>query len=52
LSYGTFRFLQDSLHVDPPRYGGWSVDQIAGAILIVTGMVTTLDLLRLRSQVE
>lgn len=51
-SYGIFRYLLDRLHVDPPRYGNWSVDQIAGTILIATGVLTVLDLYRLRIQIK
>lgn len=47
-SYGIFRLLLDRLHVDPPRYGGWSVDQIAATIMIALGVFTILDLFRLR----
>jgi phosphatidylglycerol:prolipoprotein diacylglycerol transferase len=46
-SYGSFRFLLDSLHVDAPRYAGWTVDQIAASILIAAGAITVLDLIRL-----
>ncbi len=34
LSYGTFRLLEDRVTIDPPRYFGWSVDQIAAAAMI------------------
>jgi phosphatidylglycerol---prolipoprotein diacylglyceryl transferase len=52
LTYGTFRFFLDRLHVDPPRYGGWSVDEIAGGIMIVTGILTIFDLFRQRFSVK
>jgi len=52
-SYGSFRFLLDRLHVDPPRYGGWTVDQIAASILLAGGVITILELMRLeRAQVS
>jgi phosphatidylglycerol---prolipoprotein diacylglyceryl transferase len=51
-SYGIFRFWLDSLHVDPPRYAGWTVDQIAAGIMIVTGLLTLLELYRLRFLVK
>ncbi len=47
LCYGPFRFWLDTLHVDPPRYGGWTVDQIASTLMIVGAAVITLDLVRL-----
>jgi phosphatidylglycerol---prolipoprotein diacylglyceryl transferase len=47
LSYGLFRLLLDRLHVDPPRYGGWTVDQIASGLMIFAGAVTILELMRL-----
>jgi phosphatidylglycerol:prolipoprotein diacylglycerol transferase len=47
LLYGTFRLLLDRLHVDPPRYGGWTVDQIAAGLMILTAALTVLDLMRL-----
>lgn len=50
-SYGTFRLLLDQLHVDPPRYRGWSVDEIAATIMIVTGCITVLELYRLQKNV-
>jgi phosphatidylglycerol:prolipoprotein diacylglycerol transferase len=46
-SYGSFRFLLDRLHVDPPRYGGFTVDQIAASALIAGGVITILELMRL-----
>ncbi|SRR5579875_262902 len=52
LGYGTFRVLQDQLHVDPPRYGGWSVDEIAGTVMIAAGILTILDLKRLARQIQ
>jgi phosphatidylglycerol:prolipoprotein diacylglycerol transferase len=47
-SYGTFRFFLDRLHIDPPRYGGFTVDQIAAGLLILGGVITTLELNRLK----
>jgi hypothetical protein len=35
------------LHVDPPRYGGWTVDQMAGALMVVGGVITVIELIRL-----
>lgn len=49
-SYGLFRFLLDRLHVDPPRYGGWSVDQIGGGIMLLGAAGTILELRRLRGK--
>lgn len=37
--YGCFRFLLDQLHVDPLRYGGWTVDQIAASLMIGAALV-------------
>lgn len=45
--YGSFRFLLDQLHVDPPRYGGFTVDQIAASIMLAAAALTILDLMRL-----
>jgi phosphatidylglycerol---prolipoprotein diacylglyceryl transferase len=47
LLYGLFRFGLDWLHVDPPRYGGWTVDQIAASLMIFAAVVTVLELRRL-----
>jgi phosphatidylglycerol:prolipoprotein diacylglycerol transferase len=38
LSYGTYRILQDRLRVDPPRYYGWTTDQMAAAVMIALGL--------------
>jgi phosphatidylglycerol:prolipoprotein diacylglycerol transferase len=38
LSYGVFRLLEDPLRVDPPRYFGWTVDQIAATVMIALGL--------------
>lgn len=38
LSYGIFRILEDPLRVDPPRYYGWTVDQIAATTMIALGL--------------
>jgi phosphatidylglycerol:prolipoprotein diacylglycerol transferase len=46
--YGLFRFFLDFLHVDPPRYDGWSVDQIAASLMLLAAALTVLDLLRIR----
>src|SRR5699024_7649510 len=37
--YGPFRFLLDRLHVDPPRYFGWSVDQYAALAATIAGLL-------------
>jgi len=37
LSSGLFRFLLDRLHVDPPIYWGWSVDQYNAFVLCLAG---------------
>jgi len=47
-SYGLFRVLVDRLHVDPPSYGGWTVDQLGGTLMIVTAAITIFDLKRRR----
>jgi phosphatidylglycerol:prolipoprotein diacylglycerol transferase len=39
LSYGTFRLLEDRVTIAPHRYFGWSVDQIAAAVMIALGLV-------------
>jgi prolipoprotein diacylglyceryltransferase len=31
-AYGLFRFLLDRLHTDPPRYSGWTVDEISAVL--------------------
>jgi phosphatidylglycerol:prolipoprotein diacylglycerol transferase len=40
LLYGIFRFALDHLHVDPPRYLGWSVDQYASGALALAGVLS------------
>jgi phosphatidylglycerol:prolipoprotein diacylglycerol transferase len=47
LFYGLFRLLLDQLHVDPPRYYGWTVDQFASGLMILAAGLTVLDLWRL-----
>ena len=37
LTYGPFRVALDRLHVDPPRYAGFSVDQWSGLALLSCG---------------
>jgi len=37
--YGVFRVLLDALHVDPPRYLGWSVDRIAYGVVAAIGLI-------------
>jgi hypothetical protein len=39
--------LLDQLHVDPPRYYGWTVDQLASGLMILAAALTVLDLWRL-----
>lgn len=36
--YGLFRIALDQLHLDPPRYGGITVDQWAGAAAVLAGV--------------
>ena len=36
--YGIFRFAIDQLHVSPPRYAGFTVDQIFSVLAIVLGL--------------
>jgi phosphatidylglycerol---prolipoprotein diacylglyceryl transferase len=33
--YGPFRLVLDQLHVDPPRYFGWSVDQYCAVLSLI-----------------
>jgi len=47
-SYGLFRLLLDRLHVDPPRYYGWTVDQIASSLLILAGAIGFLEMMRFK----
>jgi phosphatidylglycerol---prolipoprotein diacylglyceryl transferase len=47
LLYGLFRLAVDRLHVDPPRYYGLTVDQIASGLMLLMAVLTTLELLRL-----
>jgi phosphatidylglycerol:prolipoprotein diacylglycerol transferase len=44
LLYGLFRLGLDRLHVDPPRYYGWTVDQIASSVMILHAIETVLIL--------
>jgi phosphatidylglycerol:prolipoprotein diacylglycerol transferase len=46
LSYGSFRWGLDQLHVDPPRYFGWSVDQITSSIMILAGIMCFIGTMR------
>lgn len=48
LCYGLFRVWLDHLHVDPPRYYGWTVDQIAAGVMLVGAVIATADLMRLK----
>jgi phosphatidylglycerol:prolipoprotein diacylglycerol transferase len=38
LSYGVFRLFEDPLRIDPPKYFGWTVDQIAATGMIALGL--------------
>lgn len=38
LLYGGFRLWLDTLHVDPPRLGGVTLDQIGGALTVLVGV--------------
>ncbi len=44
--YGPFRFLLDQLHVDPPRYFGWSVDQYGASLAFAVGLLTWIFVAR------
>jgi phosphatidylglycerol:prolipoprotein diacylglycerol transferase len=44
LSYGAFRLLEDRVTIDPPRYFGWSVDQIAASLLIALGLAALVGM--------
>src|SRR5580698_2886502 len=44
LSYGTFRLLEDRVTIDPPRYFGWSVDQMAAAVMIALGVAALVGM--------
>jgi len=35
--YGAFRLLLDRLHVDPPRYGAFTVDSLVYGIALLVG---------------
>jgi phosphatidylglycerol:prolipoprotein diacylglycerol transferase len=50
LCYGAFRWNLDQLHVDPPRYGRWSVDQIASSAMIVAGIACVIEMRRLKER--
>ena len=43
---GAFRFWLDGLHVDPPRYFGWTVDQYSSILLLTCGAVVMVFLIR------
>ena len=38
-AYGPFRFLLDGLHVNPPRYFGWTVDTYASVLATLIGLL-------------
>ena len=44
--YGPFRFLLDQLHVDPPRYAGWTVDQFGAALALAAAVIAWLFISR------
>jgi phosphatidylglycerol:prolipoprotein diacylglycerol transferase len=44
--YGIFRLLEDRLRIDPPRYFGWTVDQIASVAMIAFGLFALANLFR------
>jgi phosphatidylglycerol:prolipoprotein diacylglycerol transferase len=46
--YGPFRALLDQLHVDPPRYFGWSVDEYGAALAILLALFTWFSILSVR----
>jgi phosphatidylglycerol:prolipoprotein diacylglycerol transferase len=48
LLYGLFRLGLDRLHVDPPRYHGWTVDQIASSLMILAAVISVIILLQLK----
>jgi phosphatidylglycerol:prolipoprotein diacylglycerol transferase len=50
LCYGVFRWNLDLLHIDPPRYSGWSVDQIASSAMILAGIACIFEMRRLRGR--
>jgi phosphatidylglycerol---prolipoprotein diacylglyceryl transferase len=52
VSYGIFRILLDSLLVQPARYAGWTLNQIAAAIMILIGAASLAGLYRLRAGVQ
>jgi phosphatidylglycerol:prolipoprotein diacylglycerol transferase len=37
-AYGLFRYLLDRLHTDPPRYSGWTVDEISAVLVFAFGL--------------
>jgi len=39
LTYGLFRLALDSLHEDPVRYLGWTVDQYAFTVVLSAGLI-------------
>jgi phosphatidylglycerol---prolipoprotein diacylglyceryl transferase len=51
-SYGIFRVLLDGLLVQPVRYAGWTLNQIAAATMILIGAAGAADLYRLRDGVQ
>jgi phosphatidylglycerol:prolipoprotein diacylglycerol transferase len=44
LSYGTFRLLENRVTIDPPRYLGWAVDQIAAGVMIALGLAVLVGM--------
>lgn len=49
LLYGGFRLWLDTLHVDPPRYAGITVDQWAYGSMVLLGVVLAVALRLLRN---
>jgi len=48
LAYGVFRLLEDRLRIDPPRYFGWTVDQIAATAMIALGLAALASMCRVK----
>ena len=47
--YGPVRFLLDRLHIDPPRYFGWTVDQYGALAATFIGLFTWFFIIRFSS---
>jgi phosphatidylglycerol:prolipoprotein diacylglycerol transferase len=46
LPYGIFRLFEDRLRIDPPRYFGWTVDQVASAVMIAYTLIIVMQRFR------